>query len=90
LGSGEITHLDKNLNTAPTATWSFAFNLTAPGVAGAVTLNGAGMQFNDGQGANGDLWDFASLLVNVPEPGTVLLLGMGLAGLAVVSRRRRA
>jgi hypothetical protein len=88
LDGGEIVHLGANPNL--NGVYSFNFNLTAPGAPGTLTLAAAGMQFNGDFGTGGDLWALDSLLVNVPEPGTALLLGMGLAGLAVVSRRRRA
>jgi hypothetical protein len=41
-------------------------------------------------GALGSLASLATLTINfVPEPGTLLLLGMGLAGIAAISRKSR-
>ncbi|MBV8667436.1 MAG: PEP-CTERM sorting domain-containing protein [Burkholderiaceae bacterium] len=48
------------------------------------------LQFNNNTGGNSD-WIFAvgSLSANVPEPASMLLVGLGMAGLAF-SRRRQA
>jgi hypothetical protein len=85
--AGELTH--NASNAANNGVYVFNFDLVAPGAPGVVTLAAAGLQFNGDFGASGDLWNTAqSLTVRVPEPGTALLVGMGLVGLAVASRRR--
>jgi hypothetical protein len=89
ISDSQITH--DNGNPDNNGVFSFDFNLTAPAVAGAVVINGTGMQFNgDGTLGPADLWNTTSFTVQVPEPATALLLGMGIAGLAVVGRRPRA
>ena len=73
---------------------------TVPNIAGISTLSGNVTLFQPGWHfgrANGDdlylfasHWDYAiSGAVEVPEPATLSLLGMGLLGLAIATRRRR-
>jgi len=88
ISDSQITHVTANPNL--NGIFSFDFNLTV-GAPGAVVLTGTGMQFNGDFGnSTADLWETTSFQVTVPEPATALLLGMGIAGLAVVGRRPRA
>lgn len=68
---------------------SFFLILTGRG-----TLTGAG--FDDTKGAwsltanaNGTLFNFSSGTTAVPEPGTLVLLGVGLLGIGLTRRRRK-
>ena len=84
----EITQAQPNF-----ALFTYQFTVTAPAAmafGSTVTLTAVGLEFNDGQGSNGDSWDCATpfAFTVVPEPTTALLLGMGLGGLAVIGRKR--
>jgi hypothetical protein len=85
--NSEITHQQEN------AAFSYLFTVTAPAAmsfGATVTLTALGLEFNGGQGSNGDSWDFATpfAFTVVPEPTTALLFGMGLIGLTVSGRKR--
>jgi hypothetical protein len=84
----EITQQQENPGV-----FSYLFTVTAPAAmsfGSTVTLTALGLEFNDGQGSNGDSWDFATpfAFTVVPEPTTGLLFGMGLIGLTVSGRKR--
>ncbi len=55
-------------------------------------VGGAFSTVNSGHGAWGSFADagWGSVSVSVPEPGTLFLLGLGLAGLGLTSRRQKA
>lgn len=83
-----VTHSAANVGV-----WSYNFDLTAPDVAGTVTLSFAGMAFSgDGNASNRDSWNVGSYLVAVvtPEPATALLVSLGIGMLALAGRRRKA
>jgi hypothetical protein len=72
-----------------------SFNLTAGG-AGTVTLESPSRVDIDGSLAQRRTASFTSLVMSfsgcsgVPEPGTLLLLGAGAAGLLLVGSRKRS
>ncbi|MDH3212656.1 MAG: PEP-CTERM sorting domain-containing protein [Myxococcales bacterium] len=86
----QVSHLGPTANLL--SDFMFNFNLTASNTVGdVITLAAAGLQFNDGSGSNGDLWNFATgrSITVIPEPATGLITGLGLVGLGVAGRRRR-
>ena len=73
--------------------FSYLFTVTAPAamsLGSTVTLTALGLEYNGGQGSNGDSWDFATpfAFTVVPEPTSAALFGLGLLGLAISGRRR--
>ena len=80
-----------NTGGAPgTRTFTGSFNLTAGG-GGTVTLVSPTKVIVGGAAAPSTTSSFSMLqLTFVPEPGTLLLLGTGVAGLALLGARRRS
>jgi hypothetical protein len=83
-----------------TFTWSIQFSGLAAGEAAGVTLYSPptiGNSFTDYWSNDGGIWslqtnsvpaDFAAQFVAVPEPSSIVLFGLGLAGVLVIARRR--
>jgi hypothetical protein len=94
LGSS-VNHLDAWTATpgGSLGDWSYDFDLIAPATLGTpITLAFSGLAFDGDFSNNGDQWNTGSFAVVtglVPEPGTGLLMGMGLAILGIVGRRRK-
>jgi len=91
-----ITHLDGSL-VAPAGNindWSYDFDFTAPASIGTtITLDFSGLDFNANATRVGDDWNIGTFIIVtavIPEPGTGLLLGMGLGILGFMGRRRTA
>jgi hypothetical protein len=88
-----ITHLDGAL-AAPAGNigdWSYTFAFTAPASVGTtITLDFSGVDFNANGNRTGDDWNVGTftIVTTTPEPGTALLLGMGLGMLGFAGRRR--
>jgi hypothetical protein len=95
LMTGMITHLDAT-TAAPGGNggdWVYDFDLVAPATLGTtITLAFSGLAFDQDGTRFNDQWnnDTFSILTAIPEPGTGLLLGMGLGILGVAGRRRTA
>jgi len=88
-GANQITHLDAATNNV--GDWSYNFSLTAPLTLGTIVLNSVMLAFDNTGDETGDFVNNTtfSVLVIVPEPSTMLLLGAGMAGLAALGRRRQ-
>jgi hypothetical protein len=85
IDTGEVVHTQRN-----DGVWSYNFDVTAPAALGTFDLLGAMLAYNGDFGTGGDLWNTTTFQITViPEPATLALLGFGLTGMAVVSRRGR-
>jgi hypothetical protein len=93
---GGATFLNAGLDLSPSFVGASPSDTQGPfnpapiaGPAGAGFYNFMRVDVNFSMTGGGDLYSFNGVAVVVPEPGTAALLGMGLAGLAVLRRRGR-
>ena len=86
LMTGEVVHSQRN-----NGVFSYSFDVTAPAALGDFDLLAAMLTYDENFQASGDLWNTITARITVvPEPGTLLMTGLGLAALATAARRRRA
>ena len=90
LVGGAVTHKARNAGV-----YSYEVDVTAPGAPGLISLQGAMLAYNDGNGADGDVWNVASsdITVEAPEPaqlGLALVGTLVLAPFGMARSRRRA
>lgn len=93
INNAQLVHNDGGSNVAAGGNigdWAYDFTVTAPMTLGSILLNVAMLAFDgDGSESDTDLWDPVQFSIQViPEPGTIVLLGAGIAGLAAIGRRR--
>jgi hypothetical protein len=86
-----LSHTDATLPppTGNLGVWSYSFALTNCIVPGTLHLLTAMNAFNGDQDITGDLWNWKSVNVTVPEPGASALGGAALAAIGALALRAR-